>query len=360
MRQEHDRLRWLWLIYLVFFLMGPILYAPPRLVVHSLLGVAAFLPIYFLAPRVPVGWKMLLPIAGMVSLGLGFVGHNPGASVFFVYAAAECAGLGSRRRALWALGGLMLLVLVVAFTWQANPFFGIPAVALVAVVGIATLQQREMWRAEQEIRRGHEEIERLARIAERERIARDLHDLLGHTLSLVVLKSELARKLAERDPAKAMREIGEVEAVARQALSEVRSAVTACRAESLQGELDKARVALATAGVAMEIELEPVRLPPLHEGVLALAVREAVTNLIRHARASRCRVALCAETAGDSNAVQLVIEDDGRGAREPEGSGLRGMRERVAGLGGELEKGSAGLPGAKPGTRLVIRLSVPR
>ena len=84
MRQEHDRLRWLWLIYLVFFLMGPILYAPPRLVVHSLLGVAAFLPIYFLAPRVPVGWKMLLPIAGMVSLGLGFVGHIPVASVFFV------------------------------------------------------------------------------------------------------------------------------------------------------------------------------------------------------------------------------------------------------------------------------------
>ena len=275
-RTDGDRLRWLWLIYLVFFLMGPILYAPPRYVLYSILGIAVFLPLYFVAPRIEPGWKMLGPILGMIALGLAFVNHNPGASVFFVYAAAECPRLGPRRRALGALGLLMLLVLVVAFTWQENPFFGVPAVALVAVVGVANLHQREMNRAQGEIRRSREEIERLARIAERERIARDLHDLLGHTLSLVVLKSELARKLAERDPGRAIREIGEVEAVARQALSEVRAAVTAYRAESFQGEIDNARSALDAAGVTLEVDLEPVRLPPQHEGVLALALREAV------------------------------------------------------------------------------------
>lgn len=362
-RPDRDRLRWLWLIYLVFFLMGPALYAPPRYLWYSILGVAVFLPLYFLAPRIEPGWKMLGPILGMLALGLVFVNHNPGASVFFVYAAAECPGLGPRRRALTALGLLMVLVLVVAFTLQENPFFGVPAVALVAVVGVANLHQREMNRAQGEIRRSREEIERLARIAERERIARDLHDLLGHTLSLVVLKSELAKKLADRDPERAIREIGEVEAVARQALSEVRAAVTAYRAESFQGEIDNARLALDAAGVAMEVDLEPIRLPPQHEGVLALALREAVTNVIRHAQASRCRVALRADADGDgeTSAVRLVIEDDGRGTKGPEGSGLSGMRERIAGLGGSLEKLGSGLAGGQgPGTRLAIWLSVPR
>jgi two-component system sensor histidine kinase DesK len=356
-----DRLRWVWLIYLVFFLMGPILYAPPRFVGYSVLGVAAFLPLYFLAPRLGEGWKMLLPIVGMAAIGLVFVRHNPGASVFFVYAAAECASLGSRRRTFIALVLLMALVIGLALTVQKEPFFFIPAAALVLVIGIVTLHERELRKANTLVRQSRQEVERLARIAERERIARDLHDLLGHTLSVVVMKSELAAKLAERDPPRAAREIREVEAVARQALSEVRSAVTAYRAESLQGELDNARRALDAAGVTLEVELEPVRLPPLHEGVLALALREAVTNVVRHARATSCRIVLrrdgpLGERADDT--VRLVVDDDGAGARGPEGMGLRGMRERVRTLGGSVEKEVGRRPG-DVGTRLTVHLSIP-
>jgi two-component system sensor histidine kinase DesK len=360
-----DRLRWVWLIYLVFFLMGPILYAPPRFTVYSLLGVAAFLPLYFLAPRLGEGWKMLGPIVGMAAIGLIFVNHNPGASVFFVYAAAECASLGTRRRTLTALVVLMALVIAIALTVQKEPFFIIPAAALVLVIGIVTLHERELRKANTLVRQSREEVERLARIAERERIARDLHDLLGHTLSVVVMKSELAAKLAERDPSRAAQEIREVEAVARQALSEVRSAVTAYRAESLQGELDNARRALDAAGVALEVELEPVRLPPLYEGVLALALREAVTNVVRHARAKTCRIALRRDGQLDERAdqpaddtVRLVIDDDGAGARGPEGMGLRGMRERVRTLGGSVEK-EVGRRQGDVGTRLTVHLSIP-
>lgn len=351
-------MRWLWLVYLVFFLMGPILYANSALQIGlAVATVAAFLPLYLWASRLS-GWRILWAIGGMVALGLLNVVQNPGASVFFVYAAAECAHLGSRRRAWIGIGALMALVVLIALTIQGNPFFLFPAAALVFVVGAATLQQHEIALANREVRRSREEVERLARIAERERIARDLHDLLGHTLSVVVLKSELAAKLAERDPARAVAEIREVEAVARQALAEVRAAVTAYRAETLQGELDNARRSLAAAGVELAVELDPVTLPPLHEGVLALALREAVTNVIRHAGAAHCRVVL----RGDGDGVRLVVEDDGRGPRGSEGAGLRGMRERVAGLGGVVERLAVGLAAGVggTGTRLAIHLPLPR
>lgn len=345
---REGRLRYLWLIYLVFFVTGPILYADAEAIAWTVVGVVVFLVLYVWATRVE-GWRALAPMAGMVLLGIAYAAQNPGASVFFVYAAAEAAHLGTPRRTFGALGALLLIVAALGVAIQQQPFFWLPALALVFVVGTSNLHQHRLDRAHREIRRSRDEVERLARIAERERIARDLHDLLGHTLSVVVLKSELAARLAERDPQRAAAEIREVEAVARKALAEVRAAVTAYRAETLQGELDNARRALDAAGVALDAELDAVSLPPLQEGVLALALREAVTNVVRHAGASRCRVSLLA----DGGTVRLVVEDDGRGVRGPEGAGLTGMRERVASLGGAVER----LAGS--GTRLAVRLPLP-
>lgn len=339
------RLRWLWLVYLVFFLMGPVVYAGPAEIAWAVAGICLFLPLYVIAGRLR-GWPVLWPILGMVALGLAFARWNPGSSVFFVYAAAECGRLGPPRRAAIGVGALMVVVALVALGIQAHPFFWGPAAALVFVVGVANSHEYQLAIKNQELRRSQGEVERLARIAERERIARDLHDLLGHTLSVVILKSELAGKLAERDPARAALEIREVEVVARKALAEVREAVSSIRAESFSGELDNARSVLESAGVALDADIDPVVLPAAQEGVLALALREAVTNVIRHAGASRCRVALRADEAS----VRLVVEDDGGGARGPEGAGLSGMRERVAGLGGAVER----LVG--DGTRLAIEL----
>ncbi len=188
--------------------------------------------------------------------------------------------------------------------------------------------------ANRQLRMAQDEIEHLARVAERERIARDLHDVLGHTLSVVILKSELASKLIGNDPDRAANEIRDVEQISREALAEVRNAIGGYRAGGLEAELVRAASTLKTAGVAAECQSVHVSLSPAQETVLALAVREAVTNVVRHARARRCLLRL---EQVDGNCL-LEIQDDGCGGSQGEGNGVRGMRERVEALGGTLQR----------------------
>jgi two-component system sensor histidine kinase DesK len=186
----------------------------------------------------------------------------------------------------------------------------------------------------------------LAATAERERIGRDLHDLLGHTLSLITMKLELSRRLLDRDQAAARRELAEAEEVARHALAEVRAAVTGIRAAGIAAELASAALLLQTSGVQLDQHLQVANLPESIECTLALVLREASTNIARHARATLARVSLT--RTGDS--VRLCIEDNGHGGIRAAGNGLSGMRERVQALGGRLELDSP--PGG--GTRLEI------
>src|SRR6185437_16741317 len=215
-----------------------------------------------------------------------------------------------------------------------------------ACIGTGNLIQALRSGATERLLRAQEEIEHLAKIAERERIARDLHDVLGHTLSVVVLKSELAGKLVGSDAERARREIGEVEQIARQALSEVREAIRGYRAEGITVEIARARQTLHAAGVTLDCQAQSLRLEPAHDSVLSLVLREAVTNILRHAGATSCRL----ELATDSQGSHLSVHDDGRGAIEREGNGLRGMRERVEALGGRLEIDS------RQGTRLTVAI----
>jgi len=194
-------------------------------------------------------------------------------------------------------------------------------------------------RKQVQLRLSHDEVRRLAGMAERERIGRDLHDLLGHTLSLVALKSELAGKLIERDPLAARREIDDVARVSRDALSQVRRAVSGIRAAGLAAELASARLLLEYGGVRFRYDLGEVRIAPELETVLALAVREAVTNIQRHARARQASVVLQSQ----GGQIRLRIEDDGRGGVVAHGNGLSGMRERIESCGGQLKvQSSAG------------------
>lgn len=224
-----------------------------------------------------------------------------------------------------------------------------PAI-MVLVVGGLNIYDAEKSRGNAELRLAHEEIARLAKVAERERIARDLHDLLGHTLSSITLKSDLASRLAARDPVRAEREMTEVARVSREALREVREAVRGYRTRDLAGELAAVREMLRAAGVQLDYLAEPVALEPAHEGTLALALREAVTNVVRHAGAARCTVRL--ERLG--GAVRLTVTDDGSGPCAPDGAGLSGMRERAELLGGRLS-----LARSAAGTRLLLTLPLP-
>jgi len=204
---------------------------------------------------------------------------------------------------------------------------------LVPMFGFTNIYQRERAQANARLAMAQDEIERLAAIAERERIARDLHDLLGHTLSTITLKSELAHRLALADPERAAAEMREVERISRGALSEVRSAVTGYRARGLQGELANAKLALEAGEVAFDYFAEPLDLPPERESVLALALREAVTNVLRHAGAEHCTVRL--RKLGDH--AELTVEDDGVGGAAVADGGLAGMRARLQALGGTLQ-----------------------
>jgi two-component system sensor histidine kinase DesK len=192
-----------------------------------------------------------------------------------------------------------------------------------------------------------EEVERMAKLAERERIARDLHDLLGHTLSVVVLKSELAQKLLSRDAARAAQEMADVERISRQGLAEVREAITGYRTTGLAAEIEHVRETLTAAGIDATIDGRPAPLAPAQEAALSLALREAVTNVIRHSAAKQCHIRFYAQ---DGSAL-MEVQDDGTGSAAPFGNGLTGMRERIQALGGAL------LRDTDRGTRLTI--SVP-
>ena len=191
-----------------------------------------------------------------------------------------------------------------------------------------------------ELRSAREELARLAVSEERLRFARDLHDLLGHSLSLITLKSELAGRLLPSAPEKAATEVHDIEGVARQALREVREAVAGYRRPTLDEELTGAREMLEAAGITCRIDNEAGVLPGSVDGLLAWTVREGTTNVIRHSRAKHCRIVL----ARDEEETYAEITDDGQGYRkeneEHSGSGLSGLTERVATFAGRVEAGS--------------------
>jgi len=204
--------------------------------------------------------------------------------------------------------------------------------SMLVAVGGGNLARRLNEKKDAEIRLSHEEVRRLAALAERERIGRDLHDLLGHTLSLITLKSELANKLFDRDVAAAKREMADVERVARDALAQVRRAVTGIRAAGFAAELASAKLLLESNSVNLSYELADVPLPADVETALAMTVREAATNIQRHARATHARVMLSIE----NGTLALRVEDNGRGGAIVPGNGLSGMRERLACIGAQL------------------------
>jgi two-component system sensor histidine kinase DesK len=226
------------------------------------------------------------------------------------------------------------------------------AIFLVVVIGGGNIYFAEQRRAECKLREALEENVTLAAVAERERIARDLHDVLGHTLSVIVLKAELAGRLVSLDPARATAEMADVERTSRAALAEIREAIGGYRSRGLGAEIDAARRTLDAAGVTLLTESKPDResFSPQEETALALALREAVTNIVRHAHATTCRFRFVSETGHR----KLVVEDDGQHPVVREGNGLRGMRERIESLGGHfsLECGIA----QNHGTRLTIEL----
>jgi two-component system sensor histidine kinase DesK len=339
-------MRYIWLVYLGALFFQPAFdpAAGPLEWFAAVALIAVFLPLYVAGYRAESERQLLSIIGAMAGLAVAGSLINGGASVFVIYAAAIAAYLEPVRRAVTVIACLIgVIVLIMAmstipFPWRALAL--VPALVFTIVTGATNIFDAERQRMDERLRRADEEIERLAALAERERIARDLHDLLGHTLSLTVVKAELAARPAEREPARAGDEMRDVERIGREALTEVRAAVVGYRAQGLQGELEGARRALAAAGVEASIEADLPALPIASESALAMALRESVTNVVRHADARHATIHIGIEASN----VVLEVSDDGRGGSGPEGTGLTGMRERVAALGGSVQRdGTSGM-----------------
>jgi two-component system sensor histidine kinase DesK len=361
-QQRQRNWAWIWLAYTGFIFIDPIFDPSVALWLGTLAVFFTFLGVFAAYVRTtddgsPFRFGM---IAATFALGLLAFPWNQGASCLFIYASSFLPfAIVSVRRVLWLILAQGLLVLAEGwyFTVRMPPHttfhVGWPntliAIFLMIVIGGGNIFFAEQKRADCKLRAAQEENVALAAVAERERIARDLHDVLGHTLSVIVLKAELAGRLVERDPARASAEIADVERTARTALAEVREAIGGYRARGLAAEIENARRALDAAGVALVADAATegsAALTANEETVLALAVREAVTNIVRHARATTCTLRFV--TSGGRR--RLVVEDDGQHTATQEGNGLRGMRERVEALGGKL------LLEREHGTRLLIEL----
>lgn len=274
--------------------------------------------------------------AAIAALAIAFTAYRPSGVIFFVFIAAFAPlATGGRIVASGTIIIAAALASVAESAWLWPPTFlptviAIQSLLIGAAITVVIRQQTGVRQA--------------LKTAERERIARDLHDILGHTLSVIILKSELASRSFERDPQRSKAEIDDVLRISRNALAEVREAITGYRTGNLKSEFERAQSTLETAGVAVERTCEPIDMPAAQERVLALVLREAVTNVVRHAQAKRCRLTL----QRTEQTHRMAISDDGRGGTHREGMGMRGIRERVAAIGGEVSW-NAGM-----GTELVV------
>ncbi len=335
-----------WIFATPMFGMKDLHWLPPTLV-----SFVVFLWLYFRAYYRSVS-QILWAVAGMAALGFLLTPVNPGGQSYIIYACAFIAFSGRRMREALVLMLVLLLAYAVECVLLDWPWMYSVSTALMGfAIGMMNVLFKRNQQASAELALSHDEVRRLAATAERERIGRDLHDLLGHTLSLVALKSELAARLIERDATAAAREMREVERVAREALTQVRSAVSGMRSACLAAELASARVLLEAEQVRVDYHSIDAPLPPAVENVLALALREAATNVHRHAGARRVEVRLAVERGN----VELTVADDGRGGAVCSGNGLAGMRERIEALGGTLSLVSP----SGGGTRLAVRVPLP-
>jgi two-component system sensor histidine kinase DesK len=367
----------IWLAFIVFPLIDAVT-NPGPVVGHvlAIAGAALFVAAYVWLVLHAFGARQTLftyaVCAGLVVIAILLtLLDRPSWAFLFTYCAACAAVIVPPRYSFPSAVGLAILAAVCSAVGGggAGGAFGYGASTI--GIGLLMVLMRDLRIRNAELLQARAELARVAVAEERARFARDLHDLLGHTLSVIALKAELAGKLITSDPDRAAQEVEEVEDVARNALGEVRLAVSGYRRPTLDGELAGARLALSAVGIDADVVRPEVSLAPEVEAVLAWTVREGATNVIRHSGAKRCTVRL---TAGQTEAVIEVLDDGARasgrgvasaggvpsgdamasGDRMASGNGISGLGERARALGGHVEAG----PRPEGGFRLAVVVPV--
>ena len=345
------------LVYLLFLCM-PFFFYPKfsgTQILVTLTSIAIFLPLYFLTCK-KRSTELVIAISAILLLCFLVMPYNYGANTYLIYGVIAAAHTFKARNAIVCLIAALLVLAIQSYSLGLPVAFYAATAIMACMLVFYTIYHLSLERSNQILLLSQQEVQRLAQAAERERIGRDLHDVLGHTLSLIVMKSELASRLFERDPNAAIGQIREVEKIARDALGQIRIAVAGIRLAGLEAELANARLSLLSADIQLHYQLTPVELASEIETVLALAVREAVTNIIRHSNAGKVEIDL----SRSKNRVRLQISDDGKSSpitpgQVTPGHGLTGMRERLELLGGRLEIDT----GAHGGVRLSLSCPIP-
>lgn len=279
-----------------------------------------------------VGYRSLLGIVAICLIGAVNTGFTDGASAYFVYAGSFCFLVGSISRGVYALAGVLTFVGVISLILNLSPFFFLPAAFFTLFIGGINIYQKELEQKNRLLKLSQEEVKQLAATAERERIARDLHDLVGHTLSMITLKAQLARKLVRKDLDAAETELKELEATSRQTLADVREAVTGYKQRDLISELTNAKQVFHTADLEFVVATDIPELPNHVNNVLAMVIKELVTNTIKHSNGNK----VCLSFEKATHRLSMTFVDNGVVTHFTQGNGIRGLKERLADCKGTL------------------------
>lgn len=298
----------------------------------TILAFAVFIGLYLLGMAYFFERRIMAWVcAGVTVLGVVFFAFRYSGVVFFTLVAAFVPFVvgGNIPRSLALICGAMSLMWL---EWWVLRQFGASSELMLRLLQIISFESVLVGGGTTFAARQIPQNERDLRVNERERIARDLHDVLGHTLTSITLKAELAGRLFTEKPGRALAEINDVERISRAALEEVRQAIHGYHAGDMTAEFERAEAMLHAAGVKPERHFMLTPIEPAQERVLALALREAVTNVVRHAQAKVCWLAFYKV----DGAYRLEVKDDGRGGAITEGLGARSIRTRVEALGGTV------------------------
>ncbi|TKI12127.1 sensor histidine kinase [Bacillus wiedmannii] len=347
---------YMWFVYLLFPIYHLVQASGWKLVIGSgmlIVFIITYRQLYFVQ-RTFVVWACIQ----MVLIFLFALFYNP-FMIFFGFFTASAMGFAPNKKVFRVLLCLLVIMLGAFLFVNMNQLTTTSLVNIVPMFilmlltpfGMRNFNQKKMLR--NQLDEANEQIKDLVKREERQRIARDLHDTLGHTLSLITLKSQLVEKLIVKNPERASTEAKEITQTSRTALKQLRELISDMRMITVEEELEQIKAILQAATIELEIKQETSAssLSPIEQNILGMCLREAVTNVVKHSKATRCTVSVL-ESQGE---LILTVEDNGVGLADQnhDGNGIRGMKERIALIDGFVELGTI-----NPGTLLIVKVPV--
>ena len=338
----------IWLAYFLWFI-ATWTFEPPHRTefIAAVISFAIFLPIYY-DTYDKTGLRTWYAIATITAIAILLATLTASASIFFIYAVQLATrSLEGKARVVWFLG-IFMAVIIPAMIGQVSWYFTSGCLLFGPMVAIATATNTKLQRQAELLLQNQTEIRNLAISAERERIARDMHDTVGHVLAIITAKSDFALRIADNNPDQLKQELRDINLTGRQALKDVRSVIDGLENTTVASELGHARYLLETANIYLDTSNTAPALPDEIQHALGMIIREATTNIVKHAKATRCKIALLY----DEKRLTLEITDNGQGGTFNAQTGITSMKSRAFKLDGTIEIQSP----KESGTQIIVSI----